>query len=247
MKPKDRTYRRGIALLCLLTLINGHSAQAQQTQNVIVVSSDEYWVVRPATCPTYLHGGLVGWLLGYPNGGFTWTSDWTRYRVPNLADYSHAEYHPSSYDGYAQGKGDYILSGDGILSGGDGEARWYEPELFVECTATDKYYMGHIVSVTERYRVLENRGDIVVCRGRTGLLDEPTGDYPGGASGGGPNATYSPYSQFGDGDGCEDQSSSGGGGGNTTTCHDEYVYVEISYDDGATWVVIWEGYAQVCQ
>jgi len=230
---KHQYIQRAIVLSCLITLLVGQYVQAQQTQTVIVISPDEYWIVRPATCPINLHGGLVGWLLGYPNGGYTWTAEWSRYRVPDLADYSHAEYHPDSYDGYTSGRGDYITSRDG-------EARWYQPELYVRCTATDKYFMGHIISTTERYSVLANRGEIVVCRGTTGLLDEPTGDY-----GGGPSAAYDPYSRFGGSNGCESQGS-GGGGGNTTTCWDEYIYVEISYDGGATWDTIWEGWAEVC-
>jgi hypothetical protein len=102
--------------------------------------------------------------------------------------------------------------------------------------------MGHLISVTEHYSVLDNRGDVVVCRGGTALLDEPAGDY----SGDGPGATYDPYSQFERSDGCESEGSSGGGGGNTATCWDEYIYVEESYDAGATWEIIWEGWAQVC-
>jgi hypothetical protein len=237
MGAKRHFIRRGIAWLCLLTLISGQmQVQAQQTQTVIVVSADEYWVVRPATCPTHLRGGLYGWLFGYPHAGFEWTAEWTRYRIPNQADYSHAEYHPASYDGYAQGKGDYIKSNDG-------DARWYEPELYVRCTATDKFFLGHLISVTEHYSVLDNRGEVVVCKGGTALLDEPTGDY----SGSGPDATYDPYNQFEGSDGCESEGSSSGGGGNTATCWNEYIYVEISYDDGATWEIIWAGWAQVCE
>jgi hypothetical protein len=55
-----------------------------------------------------------------------------------------------------------------------------------------------------------------------------------------------------------DQTCPGGGGGGGTgggggsgpggsTCTSEYIYIEISYDGGATWSVWWEGYASVCQ
>jgi len=242
MNAKRFRMQRMVALLCLVALLPRQPVQAQQTQRVVVISADEYWVVRPATCPTHLYGGLIGWLFGYPNGGFTWTPDWTRYRVPNQADYSHAEYHPSSYDGYTQGKGDYITSGDGIISF-DTSARWYEPELYVECTATDKFYGGHIIAVNEHYSVLDNRGEIVVCKGRGTALLEPTGENTGF----GPDATYDPYSNFGDSDGCESEGGSGGSGGGSATCWDEYIYVEIAYDDGATWEIIWEGWGQVCE
>ena len=237
MESKRQFLRRGIAWLCLLMLIVGQHVQmqAQLHQTIIVISPDEYWIVRPATCPIYLRGGLFGWLFGYPHAGYEWTAEWTRFRVPNPADYSRAEYHPESYDGYAQGKGDYIKSHDG-------DARWYEPELYVRCTATDKFFMGRLISVTEHYSVLENRGEVVVCRGSTAYLDEPAGD----SFGSGPDATYDPYSDVGSGDGCEGEGSSGGSG-NTATCWNEYIYVEISYDDGATWEIIWEGWAQVCE
>jgi hypothetical protein len=39
---------------------------------------------------------------------------------------------------------------------------------------------------------------------------------------------------------------SGGGGGSGLTCENDYVVIEVSYDDGATWEVWWEGNAQVC-
>ena len=43
----------------------------------------------------------------------------------------------------------------------------------------------------------------------------------------------------------------GGGGGDeppdsSGTCHQEYAYVEESYDGGITWYVVWEGYINVC-
>jgi hypothetical protein len=40
--------------------------------------------------------------------------------------------------------------------------------------------------------------------------------------------------------------SCGGDGGPDLVCHTEYLRLEISYDDGATWVVLWEGYGEVC-
>lgn len=49
------------------------------------------------------------------------------------------------------------------------------------------------------------------------------------------------------------QTSSGGGGGGTwsgpggSTCHKEYAIVEVSYDGGATWHTLWEGFATVCE
>lgn len=39
---------------------------------------------------------------------------------------------------------------------------------------------------------------------------------------------------------------SGGATSGGDNCHDEYVVIEISYDDGATWHKWWEGWATVC-
>lgn len=47
--------------------------------------------------------------------------------------------------------------------------------------------------------------------------------------------------------------SGGGGGGGTwegpggSTCSWEWVVLEVSYDDGASWEVFWEGYATACE
>jgi hypothetical protein len=66
-----------------------------------------------------------------------------------------------------------------------------------------------------------------------------------------PNSTnYDAYESFDPyepgGDCSDDAGGTGGTGGNSTGCPMEYVYVEISYDDGATWIVLWEGWAEVC-
>jgi len=54
------------------------------------------------------------------------------------------------------------------------------------------------------------------------------------------NVSYDPYAS--PESGCED----GGSDGTAAGCHEEYVYVDMSYDDGATWTTVWEGYATVC-
>jgi hypothetical protein len=58
------------------------------------------------------------------------------------------------------------------------------------------------------------------------------GSTGGGSSGGG-------GSSAGEGD-----TWPGAGG---TTCHYEYLVVEVSYDDGETWSVLWEGTTAVCE
>jgi hypothetical protein len=47
------------------------------------------------------------------------------------------------------------------------------------------------------------------------------------------------------GDPSEGTSGDGGASGGDN-CHDEYIVVEISYDDGVTWHKWWEGWASVC-
>jgi len=225
--------RRGIALL-LLALMADEPIRAQQATQTVVISADEYWEIRPTTCPTFITGGLMGSVTGYWHAGYSWTDDWTRYRFPNPADVSHAEYRPESYDGHTL-RGDYIKSRDG-------RARWFDAELYVRCTAIWRYVFGFLVGVEDRYKVLENRGEVEVCSGGgTALLDDPDGSGMGG-----PNAPYDPYADS-SANGCDESSSGGGTGGSDYTCRDEYVYVEISYDGGVTWEVLWEGWAIVCE
>jgi copper homeostasis protein CutC len=38
-----------------------------------------------------------------------------------------------------------------------------------------------------------------------------------------------------------------GQGSGGTTCHYEYMVIEVSYDDGKTWSVLWEGTTAVCE
>jgi hypothetical protein len=49
-------------------------AQESHVQSVEYLTDDEYIEIRPTTCPLYLRGGLIGWLLGYPHAGHQWTS-----------------------------------------------------------------------------------------------------------------------------------------------------------------------------
>lgn len=48
------------------------------------------------------------------------------------------------------------------------------------------------------------------------------------------------------GGGGDDSGDSGAGGSGGSSCHQEYAYIEESYDDGVTWVVVWEGWVTVC-
>lgn len=60
---------------------------------------------------------------------------------------------------------------------------------------------------------------------------------------------YDPYSPTQGGDGCDGTGPGGDPGessGSDSTCRTEYVFIEVSFDDGATWQIWWEGYATVC-
>lgn len=126
-----------------------------ETQYAVVRSEN---VGRPATCPLQIRGGLAGFLFGYEEGGHSWTANWNRDRVLDLQHYDHALYVPEKYDGYAGGKGVYIVSRDG-------EARWYTPRLSVWCYAVDKVNAWGIEYVEEHYVVVDNLGDIARIAG----------------------------------------------------------------------------------
>lgn len=62
---------------------------------------------------------------------------------------------------------------------------------------------------------------------------------------------YNPYDPAGP-DTCKDSGPGGGSSGDDgevggSNCKTEYIVIEISYDDGETWSVWWEGYAKVCE
>ncbi|MFL5541929.1 MAG: hypothetical protein ACJ8J0_23275 [Longimicrobiaceae bacterium] len=117
---------------------------------------------------------------------------------------------------------------------------WEDPTAYVTCWI-DWYQEGFGRQAYYDWR-LEDYGGIV----RNCSFDNPTQIAPG------PDAGYDPYDTFdpeesgncaigSNGDGAGDN-----GGGDDGGCPMEYVYVEISYDGGATWVVLWEGWAEVC-
>lgn len=118
------------------------------------------------------------------------------------------------------------------LTSADGKARWMAASIFVHCWVERNPYF-----VRRHYDIVDYGGYTVLTTASCGqdayrLVDDqdpydPYGpDCPGSGSGGG------------------DESGGVGGGG---ACHQEHVVVEISYDNGATWSVYWEGYATVCE
>jgi len=131
------------------------AASYVETQYVVARSEN---VGRPATCPLQIRGGLAGYLFGYEEGGYSWTANWNRYRVLDERNYDHALYTPEKYDGYAAGKGDYIVSRND-------QARWYNPRLLLWCYAIDKVNAWGIEYVDEHYVVVDNLGEIVRMAG----------------------------------------------------------------------------------
>ena len=115
----------------------------------------------------------------------------------------------------------------------DRTKKWTEPTANVTCyidwfrllptPAWDTYFRWHIN---------DYGGTVSSCNSSTQVAEDPDG---------GP---YDPFSSSGESSDC---SGTGGSGPAGSTCHDEYVYVEISNDGGATWYVLWEGWATVCQ
>ncbi|HEY0154158.1 MAG TPA: hypothetical protein VGB92_19245 [Longimicrobium sp.] len=105
-----------------------------------------------------------------------------------------------------------------------------------------------------RIGLLQINAQLVVPQG---LIDRPVLVRSGtGDNGGCGNEyqlvydPYDPYSPTDAGDDCERSGDgSGGDSGDASggdSCRSEYVVIEVSYDDGATWQVYWEGYATVC-
>lgn len=119
-----------------------------------------------------------------------------------------------------------------VLTSRDGKAQWSYPEVQVLC-----WIYNALDIIAYHYDPYAFRGRVTECAegsggGGTFIADPPT--EPG----------YDPYEGYPLRGGCA--GGSGGNGGGGATCQDEYIYVEISYDGGATWLVIWEGWAEVC-
>jgi hypothetical protein len=114
----------------------------------------------------------------------------------------------------------------------DRRAQWSRPEVQVLC-----WIYNALDIIAYHYDPYAFRGTVTECGsaggGGGGFITDPALE-----------TGYDPYDGYPPTDQCP--SSSGGGSGGSASCHDEYVYVEISYDGGATWQVLWEGWAEVC-
>jgi hypothetical protein len=121
----------------------------------------------------------------------------------------------------------------------DGQKMWDDPTAYVTCWIA-WYLEGHGRQAYYDWHIEDYGGTIRNC-----AFDDPRQVAPDPESAYyDAYADYDPYQSGGD---CSDGAGgSGGGGGGSTGCPMEYVFVEISYDNGATWTVLWEGWAEVC-
>jgi hypothetical protein len=79
------------------------------------------------------------------------------------------------------------------------------------------------------------------------LVDRTTACNDSGPNTGYAAIEYDPYAESGnDATECPSGSGSGGGGAEGGGCRMEWLIVEISYDAGASWHTLWEGYGWVC-
>ena len=119
-----------------------------------------------------------------------------------------------------------------VLTSRDGMAKWSYPEIQVLC-----WIFNSMSIIAYHYDPYAFRGTVTECgEGSPGggmFITDPLTE-PG----------YDPYEGYPLRGECP--GGSGGGDGGGATCHDEYIYVEVSYDGGVTWEVLWEGWAQVC-
>jgi hypothetical protein len=126
----------------------------------------------------------------------------------------------------------------------DGTKRWSNPAAFVECWI-DWYQEGFGRQAYYRWEIDFYAGAVSSCSGG-GTAVAPSPEVL--AASYDPYDPYSAPSSFTD---CADATGDPGSGGSSGSgsgagCSQEYVYVEVSYDDGATWQVLWEGWATVC-
>ena len=191
---------------------------------VPISSEGEVEEIRPTTCPTWTTEGFLGTPV-YPFGGYLFVTAWEL-----------EEKFQGVTEGYYQARPD--RNPKDIFK----RVRWEGARIYVKCSQRvlrDPW--GHERAGANIYDSIEGReqGTIRPCQSGSEF------------------ATYDPYDPF---DECNSDTPTitpgtggggGGGGGDSgsggSNCHTEYVVIEISYDDGATWETYWEGNANVCE
>ncbi|HET7228514.1 MAG TPA: hypothetical protein VFJ16_00795 [Longimicrobium sp.] len=114
-----------------------------------------------------------------------------------------------------------------------GRKIWRDAGLAVSC------YEFTVLEITVRYSNVDAKLGMLVDRTIACNDSGPNTDYA--------SLQYDPYSESGEPPSdCPDGSGSGGGDTEGGGCRIEFFVVEISYDGGASWHTLWEGYGWVC-
>lgn len=215
------------ALLCVGAGVGPGAAQEQPTsyQPTLVEGAGEEGDLRPTTCPTWTTEGFFGTPV-YPFGGYLFVTAWTLEEKfqGKTEGYYHASPDPDPRDIFKK-------------------VRWHGARLYVTC----RQWVWRDPWGRERfganvYDSIEGReeGTIRPCTSESEF------------------ASTDPYDPYDPADDCTDdtptypQPGRGGGGDPTdgetgSSCRQEYVVIEISYDNGDTWFVYWEGNATICE
>jgi hypothetical protein len=214
------------AVLCVGVGVSPGAAQEPTPYDPTLIDGgdDGTWELRPTTCPTWTTEGFLGTPV-YPFGGYLFVSAWTLEEKfeGKTEGYYHASPDPNPKDIFKR-------------------VRWQGARLYVTCRQwvwRDRWGYGRFGANV--YDSIEGKeeGTIRPC------------------SSGSDSLTLSPYDPYGPADDCADdtpiypQPGGGGGGGDPgggggSGCRQEYIVIEISYDDGKTWHVYWEGNATIC-
>ena len=183
--------------------------------------------LRPTTCPTWTTEGFFGTPV-YEFGGYLFITAWALEAKfeGKTEGYYHAAPDPDPKDIFKR-------------------VRWQGARLYVTC----RQWVWRDAWGIERfgftvYDSIEGKEEGTIRPCSRGLELAPLNPYD-------------PYDPNGSTEDCGDDTplypepGTGGGGepggGGGSSCHTEYIVIEISLDDGATWSTYWEGYATVCE
>jgi hypothetical protein len=203
-------------------LLCGHLIAAPalraQTESYYPPVAESYDEIADIACPTGLNTRFNDYQPVTHQGAEFWSEWMSESRVYPLPSKNWYQATPSS-----------------TLVSINNSLRWYEARIRVHCFTTRNMY-----GITFHYHQIGSSGptEIIPCTngGTRSLVAESYDPYNPDYGGSGGDCS-------GEGGGSGDD----GNGSGDDVCVTEYVYVEVSYDEGKTWHVIWEGYANVCE
>lgn len=181
--------------------------------------------LRPTTCPTWTTEGFLGTPV-YEFGGYLFVTAWTLEEKfqGKTEGYYHASPDPNPKDIFKR-------------------VRWHGARLYVKCSQwVWRDWWGRERFGANVYDSIEGeeKGTIRPCTSESEFLaSNPYDPYDPADDCSDDTPTYPEP-----GGGGEDPTAGEGGGGD---CRQEYIVIEISYDNGKTWHVYWEGNATVCE